>query len=140
MMESAAPQASQPSILLSARREKLALVPGLADTGELLMLPPVGESVSSSSSWKCQQCTSRPQDTLPRLNPSGLLRGCPAAPPEVLHVWNTWCPRKLPVYKPVFHSKLVTSGGQDPGPWVSAFCLGSGTVPGVAKCICRVSE
>ena len=55
------------------------------------MLPPVGESVSSSSFWKCQHVTS-----------SGHLPPSPSqqAPlvaalqcPEVLHVWNTRCPR-----------------------------------------------
>ena len=79
-MESAAPQASQPSILLSARREKLALVPGLADAGELLMLPPVGESVSSSSSWKCQHAHHVLRTPSPVSIPAGSPPGCPAAP------------------------------------------------------------
>ena len=49
-----APQDAQPNIPLRAHREELALVPGLDDTGEHLMFPGVDESVSSSSSWKCQ--------------------------------------------------------------------------------------
>lgn len=57
------------------------------------MLPPVGEPSLLAPPGNASMHRHVLRTPSPVSIPVGSPRGCPAAPLEVLHVWNTWCPR-----------------------------------------------